>query len=85
MGGWVNQAYSRLSTTHGHITDCKLLVCIVTWVAVINLTCCYLTSDQADVKAPGPLIAGVRILLYQSVYWRLTVAEMLVAGNSVIY
>ncbi len=21
---WVNQAYSRLSTTHGHITDCKL-------------------------------------------------------------
>ncbi len=25
-GGWVNQAYSRLSTTHGHITDCKLLV-----------------------------------------------------------
>ncbi len=24
MGGWVNQAYSRLSTTHGHITDCEL-------------------------------------------------------------
>ncbi len=24
--GWMNQAYSRLSTTHGHITDCKLLV-----------------------------------------------------------
>ncbi len=24
--GWINQAYSRLSTTHGHITDCKLLV-----------------------------------------------------------
>ncbi len=23
-GGGVNQAYSRLSTTHGHITDCKL-------------------------------------------------------------
>ncbi len=22
--GWANQAYSRLSTTHGHITDCKL-------------------------------------------------------------
>ncbi len=22
--GWLNQAYSRLSTTHGHITDCKL-------------------------------------------------------------
>ncbi len=26
--GWMNQAYSRLSTTHGHITDCKLLVCM---------------------------------------------------------
>ncbi len=23
-GGEVNQAYSRLSTTHGHIADCKL-------------------------------------------------------------
>ncbi len=23
--GWMNQAYSRLSTTHGHITDCKLV------------------------------------------------------------
>ncbi len=21
--GWMSQAYSRLSTTHGHITDCK--------------------------------------------------------------
>ncbi len=21
---YVNQAYSRLSTTHGHITDCKV-------------------------------------------------------------
>ncbi len=21
MDGWMNQAYSRLSTTHGHITD----------------------------------------------------------------
>ncbi len=23
-GWWVNQAYSQLSATHGHITDCKL-------------------------------------------------------------
>ncbi len=23
MDGWMNQAYSRLSTTHGHITDPK--------------------------------------------------------------
>ncbi len=22
--GWMNQAYNRLSTTHGHITDCQL-------------------------------------------------------------
>ncbi len=26
--GWMNQVYGRLSTTHGHITDCKLLVCM---------------------------------------------------------
>ncbi len=25
MDGWMKQAYSRLSTTHGHITDCKLV------------------------------------------------------------
>ncbi len=29
MDGWMNQAYSRLSTTHGRITDCKLLVCVL--------------------------------------------------------
>ncbi len=26
--GWMNQAYSRLSTTHGHFADWKLLVCM---------------------------------------------------------
>ncbi len=26
IDGWMNQDYSRLSTTHGYITDCKLLV-----------------------------------------------------------
>ncbi len=25
VGGWVNQAYSRLSITHGHFTDCYLV------------------------------------------------------------
>ena len=25
MDGWMNQAYSRFSTTHGHVTDCKLV------------------------------------------------------------
>ncbi len=29
MDGWMNQAYGRLSTTNGHITDCKLLVCML--------------------------------------------------------
>ena len=28
VNGWKNQAYSRLSITHGHITNCKLLVCM---------------------------------------------------------
>ncbi len=28
MDGRINQVYSGVSTTHGHITDCKLLVCM---------------------------------------------------------
>ncbi len=34
MDGWMNQAYGRLSTTHGHITDCKLLVCMY-WTRLV--------------------------------------------------
>ncbi len=30
----MNQAYSRFSTTHGHITDCKLLVCMY-WTSLV--------------------------------------------------
>ncbi len=33
MDGWMNQAYSRLSITHGHITDCKL-VCMY-WTRLV--------------------------------------------------
>ncbi len=32
---WVNQAYSRLSTTHGHITDCKLDSVVYVGVCVV--------------------------------------------------
>ncbi len=32
--GWMNQACSRLSTTHGHNTDCKLLVCMY-WIRLV--------------------------------------------------
>ncbi len=42
FNGWVNQAYSRLSTTHGHITYCKLdsVVCVVVCVWVnVDLSC----------------------------------------------
>ncbi len=35
VGGWVNQAYSRLSTTHGHITDCKLDSVVYAGVCVV--------------------------------------------------
>ncbi len=35
MDGWVNQAYSRLSTTHGHITDCKLDSVVYAGVCVV--------------------------------------------------
>ncbi len=34
-GGWVNRAYSRLSTTHGHITDCKLDSVVYAGVCVV--------------------------------------------------
>ncbi len=34
-GGGVNQAYSRLSTTHGHITDCKLDAVVYAGVCVV--------------------------------------------------
>ncbi len=37
----VNQAYSRLSTTHGHITDCKLdsVVYVGVYACEIMWTC----------------------------------------------
>ncbi len=43
MDGWMNQAYSRLSTTHGHITDCKL-VCMY-WRHVYGTTRNYLCNN----------------------------------------
>ncbi len=34
-GEGVDQAYSRLSTTHGHITDCKLDSVVYAGVCVV--------------------------------------------------
>ena len=34
VNGGGNQAYSRLSTTHGHITDCKLDLVVYAGVCV---------------------------------------------------
>ncbi len=34
-----NQAYSRLSTTHGYITDCKLDSVVYAGVCVVMWTC----------------------------------------------
>ncbi len=45
---WMNQAYSWLSTTHGHITDCKLLVCMC-W------TCLGLVRPVASLNSASPL------------------------------
>ncbi len=43
VSGWVNQAYSRLSTTHGHITDCKLDSVVYVGVCVwVNVDLCCL-------------------------------------------
>ncbi len=35
-GGGMNQAYSLLSTTHGHITDCKLDSVVYAGVYVVS-------------------------------------------------
>ena len=48
MNGWMNQAYSRLSITHGHITDCKLLVCM-DWNRLV------LVRPEASLYSTGPL------------------------------
>ncbi len=48
MDGWMNQAYSRLSTTHGHITDCKLLVCVY-WTRLV------LVRPVASLYSASPL------------------------------
>ncbi len=34
--GWMDQAYSRLSTTHGHITDCKLVCMYLTRLVLVR-------------------------------------------------
>ncbi len=48
MDGWMNQAYSWLSTTHGHITDCKLLVCMY-WARLV------LVRPVASLYSASPL------------------------------
>ncbi len=59
MGGWVNQAYSRLSTTHGHITDCKLDSVVYAGVCVVILMWICLvwakrsTTDNLNFRAPS--------------------------------
>ncbi len=47
MDGWMNQAYSRLSTTHGHITDCKS-VCMY-WTRLV------LVRPAASLYSASPL------------------------------
>ena len=47
MDGWMNQAYSRFSTTHGHITDCKL-VCMY-WTRLV------LVRPVASLYSASPL------------------------------
>ncbi len=42
--GWMNQAYSRLSTTHGHITDCKLLVSMY-WTRLVLVRPVFIRQD----------------------------------------
>ncbi len=44
----MNQAYSRLSTTHGDINDCKLLVCMY-WTRLV------LVRPAASLYSASPL------------------------------
>ena len=46
--GWMIQAYSRLSTTHGRIIDCKLLVCMY-WPRLV------LVRPAASLYSASPL------------------------------
>ncbi len=48
MDGWMKQAYSRHSTTHGDITDCKLLVCMY-WTRLV------LVRPAASLYSVSPL------------------------------
>ncbi len=48
---WMNQAYCRLSTTHGHITDCKLLVCKI-WIERGGWTRLRKVTPQGSVMGP---------------------------------
>ncbi len=54
MDGWMNQAYSRLSTTHGHITDCKLLVCMY-WTRLVPV------RPAASLYSASPLTHHPRV------------------------
>ncbi len=48
VGGGGNQAYSRLSTTHGHITDCKLEPVVYAGVCVVILMwTCLVWAERA--------------------------------------
>ncbi len=48
LDGWMNQAYSRLSTTHGHITDCKLDSVVYAGVGlVILMWTCLVWAEQS--------------------------------------
>ena len=47
MDGWMNQAYSRLSTTHGHITDCKLLCMYGTRLVLVRPAASFYSASPA--------------------------------------
>ncbi len=42
---WMNQAYRRLSTTHRHITDCKLVCMYWTRLVPVRPAACLYTAS----------------------------------------
>ncbi len=53
MDGWMNQAYSRLSTTHGHITDCKLLCMYGTRLVLVRPAASFYSASPLKHHATG--------------------------------
>ncbi len=94
--GWMNQAYSRLSTTHGHITDCKLLARMY-WTRLVLVRPAASLYSASPLKhhatgrqrCPNPILCVERMtknaLLTYGIFWYLYLVSQryIVSGSTV--